>query len=108
MPVGLNGGGARLDNLELGGLGPEGGGFAGKEVPVSCCTRERKSLGSVLYTCGASLGCANVGRKPFFILLDDLLTANDPPLLPTFPNSPGSLRSMDIGAAMKYNLPTYP
>lgn len=100
VPVGRSGGGAILCNLELGGFGPDRGGFAGCEVPVSCCTRERKSLGCVLYTCGASRGCANVGRKPFFILLDDLFTANDAPVFPPFPNSPPSPRSMDIGAAM--------
>jgi hypothetical protein len=93
--MGRSGGGAILCNREFGGFGD---GFdAGCDVPVNCCTNERKSLGSVLYTCGANRGCANVGRNPFFILLELLFTANDL-FTPPFPNSPPS--SILIGAAI--------
>jgi len=59
--VGRNGGGAILCNRETAGLVGAGPGAAGavakappedddeEEVPVSCCTRDLKSLGSVLY-----------------------------------------------------------
>lgn len=98
--MGRSGGGAILCNRELGGFGDEFD--AGWEVPVNCCTNERKSLGSVLYTCGANRGCANVGRNPFFILLELLFTANDL----FFPDSPPS--SIDIGAAIIKNHPYTP
>lgn len=107
MPAGRSGGGAMRCNREFGGLGPDDGDVVmGCDVPVNFCTRDRKSLGSVLYTVGASRGCANVGRRPFLILLDDLFTASD--LLPPFPKSPASPRSIDMDAAMRLSLDESP
>lgn len=106
--MGRNGGGAIRERRELTGLGAVGDAAGGCDVPVNCCTNDRKSLGSVLYTVGARRGCATVGRNPLRILLDDLFTANDPPLLLPLPNSPpGSPASMESGAAMQSHTPLW-
>lgn len=69
---------------------------AGGDVPVSCWTSERKSPGSVLYTCGAGRGCVTVRRKFLLIFNDDLLTESAELLLPL----PPSESDRSIGAAV--------
>lgn len=71
---------------------------AGGDVPVSCWTRERKSPGSVLYTCGAGRGCVTARRKFLLIFDDDLLTESAELL--RVPPLPPSESDMSIGAAM--------
>jgi len=67
------------------------------DVPVSCWTSERKSLGSVLYTCGAGRGWVTARRKLFLLIFnDDLLTERAEALRPLLPSE----SDMSIGAAM--------
>ncbi len=118
--VGRNGGGAILCNRETAGLvgttglgpgcccccccwsstrDPEPDEADEEEVPVSCCTRDLKPLGAVLYIWGAARSCCccccccTIGRRiPLAILLEALFTAKGggpppPPLLPRLPSS---------------------
>lgn len=67
-------------------------------VPVKCCTSERKSLGSVLYTCGAGRGCVTDRRKLLLLIFnEDLLTESEDDVVLA---RCASVSDMSIGAAM--------
>jgi len=112
--VGRNGGGAIFCKRETAGLVGAGGpdSRAPEEeddellVPVSCCTRDLKSWGSVLYIWGAGRGCATGRRNPLAILLEALFTARAPPLRPLPPTSstPSDI-SMTIGPDIFFLVP---